>query len=212
LAKRRQRALAALAALSVAAALVAVPVALGDGDPASDVLYGSNFFPSYDAGMSPGALRALAATIAASKNAGYEIRVALIAKPDDLGAVTSLWAKPRQYARFLGTELGIVYKGPVLIVMPNGVGFYHDNRDPRAAYAALKSIRTAADGDTLAKAAIDSVAKLAARAGHPFKPQAIPVAESTSSSRGTLILVWLVCLLALGLAVTAITLYRRRRN
>jgi hypothetical protein len=198
--------------LGIVAMLVAVPLARADGDPASDVLYTGNLFPSYDGGMSPGALRALVATIDASKTAGYEIRVAVIAKRDDLGAVTALWAKPRQYARFLGIELGIVYKGPVLIVMPNGIGFYHGKNDPGAQYAALRAIRTSGSGDALAQAAIDSVATLAAKAGHPFTPQTIPVAASRPSSRARVLLIWLVAVLALAAVATAIVIYRRRRT
>ncbi len=129
MASRRLPAAAAIAAVGVTLALATVPLARADGDPASDVLYGANLFPSYDSGISAANLEALQATLADSKKAGYEIRVAVIAKPDDLGAVTSLWAKPRQYARFLGTELGYVYKKPLLIVMPNGIGYYHVNHD-----------------------------------------------------------------------------------
>ena len=34
----------------------------------------------------------------------------------------SLWLKPETYARFLGQELFFLYKGPLLVVMPNGYG------------------------------------------------------------------------------------------
>ena len=198
----------ALVALGIAVALVAVPLARADGDPASDVLYGTNLFPSYDSGISAANLKALQQTLDDSRKAGYEIRVAVIAKPDDLGAVTALWAKPKDYARFLGTELGIVYKGPVLIVMPNGLGFYHDNRDTKAAYAVLKPIQTGS-GDTLAQAATDSVAALARQAGHPFTPQA--AAKGASTSQSTLLVALAIGLLSI-LVVTALLLFRRRRR
>ena len=205
----------ALAAITVTVALIAVPLAQADGDPASDVLYTSNLFPSYDSNMSPGALKALVTTIDDSKAAGYEVRVAVIAKQDDLGAVTALWAKPKQYARFLGTELGIVYKGPVLIVMPSGVGFYHDNKDPSSGYAALRKIETSGSGDALAQAAIDSVAALAAKAGRPFTPQTIHVA-SKPGSRVPQLLVWLIAIVApaavAAMVAAVIAIYRRRRR
>lgn len=197
-----------LAALAITAALVAVPLARADGDPASDVLYATSLFPSYDGGISAGNLEALKATLADSKKAGYEIRVAIIAKPDDLGSVTALWAKPRQYARFLGTELGIVYKSPVLIVMPNGVGFYHGTHDTKSAYAALSTVQTGT-GNQLAQAAVDSVATLARQAGHPFTPHTVST-TSTSGSRTLLI--------RLGIALTAVVAvlgfvgYRVRRH
>jgi hypothetical protein len=198
----------ALVALGAAVALAAVPLARADGDPASDVLYGSNLFPSYDSGISAANLKALLQTLGDSKRAGYEIRVAVIAKPDDLGSVTALWAKPKDYARFLGTELGIVYKGPVLIVMPNGLGFYHADRDTKAAYAVLKPIQTGS-GDRLAQAATDSVVALARQAGHPFTPQA--AATAASKPRSTLLATLVIGLLSI-VAATAVLLYRRRRR
>jgi len=201
----------ALAALGVASALLVVPLARADGDPASDALYGANLFPSYDSGMSAAALKALTATIDDAKKAGYEVRVAVIAQPDDLGAVAALWAKPRQYARFLGTELGIVYKGPLLVVMPNGFGFYHGNRDPRAAYAALAPIRIG-QGDALAQATIAAVATLAAKAGHPFAAPGLAPAGSGSVSGTTLLLLVAGAVLAIAAAGAATLLYRRRRG
>ena len=207
MASRRIPAASAIAALGVALALAAAPLARADGDPASDVLYSSNLFPSYDSGISAANLEALQATLADSKKAGYEIRVAVIAKPDDLGSVTSLWAKPRQYARFLGIELGYVYKKPLLIVMPNGIGFYHANHDSKAAYAALRTIRSGS-GDQLAQAAIDSVAALARQAGHPITPHTI-TASSSSGSRAPLLIGAAVGLLVL-VAGAAIAIFRGR--
>lgn len=207
LARKRISWAAAVAALSIAVALAAVPLARSDGDPASDVLYDSNLFPSYDSGISAANLKALQATLDDSKKAGYEIHVAVIAKPDDLGAVTSLWAKPRQYARFLGTELAYVYKKPLLIVMPNGVGYYHVHHDPKAAYAALRTIQSGS-GDQLAQAAINSVAALAREAGHPFTPHSI-TASSSSGSRMPLLIGAVVGLLVL-VAGAAIAILRRR--
>lgn len=81
--------------------------------------------------------------------------------------VTSLWAKPRQYAHFLGIELGYVYKKPLLVVMPNGIGYYHANHDSKPAYAALRTIQSG-NGDQLAQTAIASIAALARQAVHPF--------------------------------------------
>ena len=199
----------AVAALGVGVALVAVPLARADGDPASDVLYTSNLFPSYDGGMSAASLDALKATLADARKAGYEIRVAVIAQPDDLGSVTALWAKPQEYARFLGTELSIVYTKPVLVVMPNGVGFYHAGHDTKGAAAALKPI-TSGSGDLLAQAAIDSVATLARQAGHPFTPHSIAAARASSSHTA------LVARISIGvvlvLAVVVFLLFRRRRR
>jgi len=200
---------AAITVLGLALALATVPLASADGDPASDVLYSTDLYPSYDSGISAANLQALKTTIDDSKRAGYEIRVAVIAKPDDLGAVTSLWAKPKDYARFLGTELGIVYKGPVLIVMPNGIGFYHANHDTTAAYTALKTIHSGS-GNQLASAATDSVATLARQAGHPITPH--PISTSSSSSSRTPLFIGVGAALVIGGALVIFLLYRRGRH
>jgi hypothetical protein len=200
---------AAIAVLATALALAAVPLARADGDPASDILYGGSLFPSYDSGISAANLKALQATIDDSKKAGYEVRVALIAKKDDMGSITMLWASPKEYARFLGTELGIVYKGPVLIVMPSGLGFYHGKRDPTIEYATLKTIKSGR-GLQLAEAANSAVAALARQSGHPFPPHAIP-ASSSSSSRTPLI-AGVGGAIVIVLALVGFLLWRRRRS
>jgi hypothetical protein len=64
----------------------------------------------------------LAAILGAAARGGYPIRVAVIAPQSDLGSVTELWRQPELYARFPDQELSLAYKGPVLIVMPSGVG------------------------------------------------------------------------------------------
>ncbi len=210
MASQRTSVWVAIAVLGMAFALAAVPLARADGDPASDVLYGSNLFPSYDSGISAANLEALKATLDDSKRAGYEIRVAVIAKPDDLGSVSSLWAKPNDYARFLGTELSIVYKGPVLIVMPNGVGYYHANHDSTAAYTALKTIQSGS-GNHLARAATDSVAALARQAGHPFIPHTI-AASNSSSSRSPLFVGVGAAVVIVGVLATLVLFWRRRHS
>ena len=48
----------------------------------------------------------------------------MIASPTDLGSVTELWRQPQNYARFLAQELSLLYRGPLLVVMPNGYGRY----------------------------------------------------------------------------------------
>ncbi len=48
--------------------------------------------------------------------------MALIATQADLGSVTELWRQPQNYARFLGQELGQVYRGTLVVAMPAGFG------------------------------------------------------------------------------------------
>ena len=56
------------------------------------------------------------------------MRVALIGTRHDLGAVPVLFGKPQRYADFLGQELVYFWKGPTLVVMPNGYGIYQNGK------------------------------------------------------------------------------------
>jgi hypothetical protein len=140
--------------------------ALADGDPASDVLATQSLFLPWDAGV-PGDQQAqLAALLAASTHAGYQIRVALIASPSDLGSVTALWRQPQNYAEFLGEELSLVYHGPLLVIMPDGFGLYKYGHAATSPGTALAGVRIRTSGAGLASAAVAAVRHLAAAAGH----------------------------------------------
>jgi hypothetical protein len=114
---------------AVAAALVLLLAAgaAADGDPASDVLLLQNaFFPV--PAPSQDARTALSRAVAAAYAKGFRVKVAVVAAPTDLGSVPSLFDKPTDYAKFLGTELQLVYIGPLLIAMPAGFGIYDGGR------------------------------------------------------------------------------------
>jgi cytochrome oxidase Cu insertion factor (SCO1/SenC/PrrC family)/thiol-disulfide isomerase/thioredoxin len=133
----------------VAAALAAgvfTPVARADGDPGSDVLVYQDLFAGSDAGLSVAEQVELGSWLKATARAGAPVRVAIIASRFDMGAVTGLWRNPRAYARFLGTELSLVYKQRLLVVMPNGFGFNWPGHSPSAAYRALGSIQIRPSG------------------------------------------------------------------
>jgi hypothetical protein len=105
---------------------------------------------------------ALVSAVAAANKAGFTIRVALIYSNYDLGSVTVLWRRPRTYARFLGAELGFVYKQRLLIVMPNGFGFNWPKHPTTAEYALLAKLpiyRGAAGLLESATAAVQALAK-----------------------------------------------------
>jgi len=161
--------------------VLAVP-ALGDADPASDVLYTSTVFYSYDQLPSNAAQARLNETVKRATKAGFPIRVALIAKAPDLGGVTALWGKPHQYARFLGLELGFVYKGSLLVVMPAGLGYSTNGKSSPAADAKLRSVRLGKENDSQADAAVEAIARLAADAGHPID---VPSKGAASGGNGS---------------------------
>ena len=98
--------------------------ARADGDPASDVLVSQALFLPADAAIPARDQLRLVSLLDAARQNGLPIRLAIISSPSDLGAVSELWDQPRAYARFLGFELSLTSRAPLLVVMPNGVGFY----------------------------------------------------------------------------------------
>ncbi len=122
------------------AACALAGTARADGDPASDYLLGTQVFFSIDVKLPKAKQQELVSIVRDANKSGYAIRVALIASPYDLGAVTSLWRKPRQYAKFLGAELQFIYKRRLLIVMPNGFGFNWPKHPSSKEYAVLSKV------------------------------------------------------------------------
>ena len=202
----------ALVVTAIVAALTCVPTALADGDPASDYLLSQQTFLPFDAKIPATQQVELAGLVRNANQAGYRIRVAVIASSYDLGAVTALWRQPKKYARFLGAELSFVYKGPLLIVMPNGFGFNDPGRSPAAGYRAIAGVRIAPGGAGLAEAAITAVQRLAAAHGVRVSPPKVVAASKRTHSDRVRILIGIAGLGALALAVGVYWLYRRRRT
>jgi trans-2,3-dihydro-3-hydroxyanthranilate isomerase len=130
---------------------------------------------------------ALAQTVRTAKRAGYPIKVALIGGPTDLGAVPQLFAKPQLYARFLGVELTFLYKGRLLVVMPNGFGVYHYQHRTARERRALSNIPIGQGVDGLAASATEAVRRLAATNGLRLPEVAIPERHS-SRRRGWVVI------------------------
>lgn len=153
--------------------------ARADGDPASDVLATQSLFLPQDAGILVGQQGQLTGLLEAAARSGYPIRVAIIASRNDLGSVTELWRQPATYARFLGQELSLVYRGPVLVVMPDGYGFYRQAGPFPAAQSALAGLRKPVGGTDLGTATLTAVERLAAASGDP-----IPIPPETATATG----------------------------
>jgi hypothetical protein len=184
-----------IVALIVALAALLPAVALGDGDPASDVLLGENVFYPYMPQVSGSLQAALNAETAAATNAHFPIKVALIASPIDLGVIPSLFNKPQQYADFLDQEISFEGKQLLLVVMPAGYGVQGIGAAATAAAATLAK-PTGTQSNDLAHAAIAAVAKLARAAGHPIAGSSggagAPNGGSGGISTTTIILVALI--------------------
>jgi hypothetical protein len=164
----------------VCAACMAAPAARADGDPASDFLLTRDTFLPFDANISKEQTEQLDAIVAEAKDSGFRIKVALIASEIDLGAVPSLWRKPETYARFLGQEIFFLYKGRLLIVMPNGYGVSRAGKPLASAQRVVDKLPKPGDGGpALATAAIRAVQRLAAQVGVQLE---IPKASSGSNT------------------------------
>jgi hypothetical protein len=148
------------------AACVAAPASRADGDPASDFLLTRDTFLPFDARISEAQTEQLDALVAEAKKRGFKIKVALISSEIDLGAVPSLWRKPETYARFLGQEIFFLYKGKLLIVMPNGYGVSRAGKPLESAQRVVDTLpKPGGGGPALATAALRAVQRLAAQAG-----------------------------------------------
>ena len=150
---------------AAAAALVAVPAASANGDPASDVLLTRQVFVGPEVPVSKSKLDALEKTVAAANAKGYPIRVAVIAFTGDLGTAVSLWRRPQDYSRFLGSEIAFVYAKRLLVAMPSGYGVYRPHRSTAAEQRALQGLRPGKTPDALVQSTTDAVRKLAASGG-----------------------------------------------
>jgi hypothetical protein len=202
---RRAALLIVLAALAAAAA--GAHSAQADGDPASDYLFTAQVFLPYDAKIPAAEQQKLTGLVAEANRSGFPIRVAVIWSNYDLGSITSLWRKPRTYARFLGAELTYGYKQRLLIVMPNGFGFNWPKHETAAEYAALGKIPIASTPTGLVQAAQAAVQRLAAARGVKLAPAQSAPTNSNAHDR-TIIIAAVLGALALA-AVLRLALRRR---
>ncbi len=188
-----------LAALIAATACLPVAVAGADGDPASDVLATQPLFLPWDADVPLGRQAQLNELLENAERSGHPVRVALIASAADLGSVTALWHKPQLYAEFLAEELSLVYRGPLLVVMPTGFGLVRFGLSPFAVRSVLAGFRVPHTGAALADDAVAAVERLARAAGHPLAVSAAPRANAPHAAQTT---AWVVFALG-GLLIAA---------
>jgi hypothetical protein len=151
--------------VAAAAALVAVPAAHANGDPASDVLITNQVYIGPEVPISNGDRDALTETVAAANERGYPIRVALIPFTSDLGTAVSLWGHPQSYAKFLGSELAFAYTKRLLITMPSGFGIYHGRKPLAKEQRVLERIPPGKTPGGLAQSTSRAVRTLAATEG-----------------------------------------------
>ena len=196
---------AALAAVGVFLALPAA--ARANGDPASDYLLVRNTFLPFTTGIDKDAVDRLEKTIQAADKAGYKIKAAMILAPSDLGTAFSLFRQPQRYAQFLGLELGFVYRGRLLVVMPNGYGYAVNGKPDPKSSRVLKGVPApGADATKEVEAATLAIRSLAAANGQRLE-------ISSGGGSNTRDRITIAAAATAGIAViAAIALYRRQRK
>lgn len=157
--------LAALCSVAAAAALAAAP-ASAHPDPAGEFLTTQQLFVSYDAHLPTRSVNLLRSAVASAVRQGFDIRVALIWRRDDLGKVPQYWRRPNAYAAFMYGENWYFFKGArLLVVMPNGFGFAWKGHPLAEAYRTLAPVRLGTTAPQLAAATVEGVERLAAAGG-----------------------------------------------
>jgi hypothetical protein len=189
----------ALLVLGALAACAFAATARADGDPASDYLLGTQVFIPFDMKLTAAKQQELLSIVRDANKSGYAIRVALIGSAYDLGAVTSLWRKPRPYARFLAAEIEFIYKRRLLILMPNGFGFNWQKHPSTKEYAVLSTIPIGTGAAGMLDSAVTAVQKLATASGVTIVRAKAP-ASTKSGSHDRLFIV-LAAIAGLALAV-----------
>jgi hypothetical protein len=195
----------------IALAMVIVPSAWADGDPASDYLISQPVFLPFNAKVSTATAGELTGLLAEAKQKGFPLKVAVISSRSDLGAVPSLFGKAQSYASFLGQEDYYFFKDELLVVMPNGYGLYKHAGLPPADKAAMKALPPpgTTKGDALVAAAMHAVRVLARRHGVTLSTPSNGGSASRTTDRIEIVAgVLALCVLAIG----ARLLLRRREG
>jgi hypothetical protein len=211
----RKRALAILA-IAVAVSLFGAS-ARGGHAPVSDILVNQNLFLPSEPEVCPQLATALTKQTDQVAKEGYPLKVAIMGSRADLGRAPQYFGRPQEYARFLGSEIGIYRPGgPVqtneslLIVMPAGFGYV---RSGKAANVSLVLIGLEAPKgehpNDLARAAIGAVRELASAAGHPVP--APKISSGCAGGGGSSAIVYVVPIGLVLLAAAVITLVARQR-
>jgi hypothetical protein len=197
-----------LVVLGAVTVLLSVPpVALANGDPASDYLLTQSVFLPFTTKVDHNEVTRLSDLLRDAEQKKFRIRIAVILSPSDLGTAFSLFGKPEKYAQFLGLELSFVYRDRLLVVMPTGYGYaVNGNPDPEASAVLRKLPAPGRSATKEVDAALVAVQRLAAREGHRLA--APKVGDSAGRDRLTI-----AAAATAGIAlIAAIVLYRRREK
>ncbi len=181
--------------------------AVAHGDPVSERLIEASLFVPPGAQTDSEAVRRLASTVRDADRAGFRIKVAVVAKASDLGPVSDLYREPQKLAEFLGLDLSALFRGGVLVVMPNGYGYVLDGaREERSSRVLADLPDPGRDQTKQAEAAIAAVRRLATAAGHTIVLTKGGVSESRDR-------ITIAAAATAGIAlIAAALLFRRQRR
>ena len=200
-----------LVVLLAAALLLAPAAARADGDPASDILLVQDVFVTYSVQVPKADTSQLQALVGAAKREKLVVKVAVIATPADLGAVPSLFGKPKVYAQFLGREIYNIYPGRLLVVMPNGYGVSRAGTLVPSEQRTVDALpKPGSDGGALASAAEQAIRRIAAL--HGKRLPAAPAPQSSGGGHTTRDRLEIAAIALCGLAIIAIFAIPRRRR
>jgi hypothetical protein len=149
-------------ALAALVALAAPAPAAANGDPASHFLLVQDVFLPFEQRLSDDAKGDLVAAVQRANRAGYEVKVAVVNTPADLGTARGQFGSAQGYAEFLGKEIGFQFQGHLLVAMPQGLGLSRRGGEPDPQADALDGVRVGEGADGTARAAIEGVSRLAA--------------------------------------------------
>jgi hypothetical protein len=189
--------------------LLALPaVAHANGDPASDYLLVQKLFLPFGTKVDQSEVKKLNDLLTAAERDNFKIRVAVILSPADLGTAFSLYRKPQRYSEFLGLELSFVYRGRLLVVMPNGYGYSVMGKPDRKTSRLLQPLPPPGhDATQEVRGAETAVRKLALASGHRL---AVSSSGGGSSARDR---ITIAAAATAGIAlIAAVVLYRRQRR
>ncbi|HXE46471.1 MAG TPA: hypothetical protein VN635_14915 [Conexibacter sp.] len=195
--------------LLVATLALPAPRALADADPPSDVLLLQDVYYPYAPKVSPKLQAQLDDAAARARRAGFPIKVALVARPADLGAIPQMFGHVVAYANLLQREIAYLRPQPTLAAMPSGFGTSMTGPRGPAIVRRLGAPQTA---DDMARGAITAVEQLAAANGHPISTAGLGGGRSGHHRSSTPAIVLFAPVLLLGLAFGGRALLGRRRR
>jgi hypothetical protein len=180
--------------VGAAAIFATAPAALAHGDPSSHSLEQDVLYPAVGDRPTQQTELRLLGLLYAARDAGYPIKIALVANEQDLTDDLSMLSQPQAYAEFVAGEVSRAraLRGPILVVMPMGYGVAGNLPDetgtlhpltPAASANLVAGLGPVAGdtGEALAIGAEAATRKLAADAGHSL-PTVVPPAQPLRSA------------------------------